>query len=102
MPKSVPVKLVHLSGVTAQRARQDTTALLIAKLVEVNTGEQLCIEESMQTLLTDAERCGSVVLCLLNLVTQYATQSMTNIAGLQQLVDFLIKQMEQTGNARRN
>ncbi len=83
-----------MSGLSTQQARQDTTALLIAKLLEQETGERLAIENSMDSLLQDPERIGSVCLTLLNLVAQFATQSGTKPKGLKDLVDYLISALE--------
>lgn len=84
--------VVKLSGISQQQARTDTTALLIAKLIEQSTGERQAIEETMEALFSDPERMGSVVLTLMNLVAQYATASGTKPQGLQNLIDFLINQ----------
>lgn len=81
-----------MSGVSERKAREDTTALLIAKYVEQGTGERQLIENSMTELFKEPERMGSVVLTLLNLVSQYATVSGTQPMRLKSLIDFLIEQ----------
>src|SRR5579862_8444753 len=97
-PNYTDLLRVQRSGLSESRARTDTTALLIAKWIEIRTHERLAIEESVATILDEPERAGGVILTLLNLVTQYATTSMTNPNGLQALVDYLITQMEAVHN----
>lgn len=90
-------QILNLSGARARRARTDTTALLIAKLVENSVGTPLKVQDTLSVLLEDPERAGSVILTLLNLVSSYATQSGMRPAGLQQLVDHLIVEAEKMG-----
>ena len=81
-------------GTAANRARLDSTALLIAKYLELGTKSKEALEETMAALLGDPERAGGVILTLVNLVIQYATQSMTSPEGLKALIDELIRQLE--------
>ena len=87
-------KILKFPGMSQREARMDTTALLIAKLVELSTGERDLIENSMRSLIEGGpEKMGGVVLTLLNLCAQYATQSGTNIKGMKDLCDFLTGQI---------
>lgn len=84
---------MRASGIVERQARMDSTALLTAKLVELNTGERLLIERSMIALMDDPQRMGGVVIAFLNLIAQYATASGRRPQGLQEVVDFLLTQL---------
>jgi len=87
--------MISFSGTSKQRARTDTTGLLVAKWIELGTGERDSLFTSMAHISEDAERCSAVCLTLLNLVAQYATSSGRDLNGLRRLIDYLIKQMEE-------
>lgn len=90
----MPLRILRNSGTTSERARMDSTALLIAKWVELGTGETQMVAETIGKFIEDPERLASVTLALLNLCSQYACQSGRNPNGLKDLIDFLIYQME--------
>lgn len=86
-------KILKFPGMSQRQARMDTTALLLAKFVEMTTGDRTLIENSMEDLFKDPQRMGSVVLTLMNLCAQYASGSGTNMNGYKNLCDFLTGQI---------
>lgn len=91
MPRGYELQPMGTSG---QQARMDTTAILLAILLEKTTGDPQTKINTMNDLFDDPERMGAVVLTLAHLVANYANMSGLRPNGLQQLCDYLLKQLK--------
>lgn len=90
------------SGMTEGHVLTHAIAVLMAKMIEDSTGDRQPLEHSMSVLLGDPELAGGVILSLVNLIDQYATQSGVNPDGMRQLCDFLITVNERRMSAGGN
>ncbi len=79
----------ELSEVSTEKARRDTTALLIGKLFHAGTGSHELMMETMMTLREDPERMEGVIGTLINLLYSYVTVSGQQEIRWKQLVDHL-------------
>ena len=84
--------ILRPSGFSNDQAHTDTVALLVAKIIQNTLGNKDPLHNSMAHIMEDPERCGAVVLKLLNLLEQYVTVSGQMPQRMQVLVDFLIVQ----------
>lgn len=88
----VPVLGAAKTGVSTKRAREDTAALLIGKLMELQTGDRYLIADTMEHLFESPERLGAVTLALMNYTAQLCLQ-LRGPGGLQELIDGIIMEI---------
>lgn len=89
------------SGFSTEQGRTDTIAMLIGKMLHMQTGDDDALKQGMRTLMEGGpERMGAVITTLLNLLCQYTTRSGQYPQGTQQLIDFLISQNEKAAQGK--
>lgn len=88
----IPILGAAKVGISSKQARTDTCALLIGKLMEVQTGDRYLIADTMEHLFESPERLGAVTLALMNYTAQL-TLALRGPGGLQELIDGIIMEV---------
>jgi hypothetical protein len=90
MLKRFKINSANPSSITTKQAREDVTAMLLAKLVADTTGNQGPLSDTLEMLVFDPERMATCLLTMTNTVEQCVNHSGRTPDGLQKLVDFLV------------
>jgi len=72
-------------------AKEDTTALLLTKLVWITSDDDRAFKEMLAELVSDPIRAGNVIHSLVGLVVQYSEQA----AGFLALCEYLTSRIAQ-------
>lgn len=91
MPKRDSYAGLSTSDTSQQAARIDMAGLVAAKFIELSTGNQEPLFESVQTLFADPERMIGCTLTLLNLLVAYVSNNGKDLMRLKEFTDYCIK-----------
>lgn len=91
MGKDINGPVILRSITRAQAAREDTTALLLAKMVQIAEQKDRPYYMQMEELISTSQRAENVIHSLVGLVVQYAEGA----GGYLALCMHLVKQLEE-------